>query len=189
MAESRSQKDQAALNKLFEQRSYVGGKLPNILEPTQPPQAPAPPVWEPKPEDPAQPQPVPPPSERPTGLQLVLHQVQVRGFTHPSKGGWLQLPPEFDAILALERKSVAQVVLEVMRRTVGFVDPDGEPDDKGRPARVEWATLTHKHFQLAMGASPTQVNTGIKIALDRQYIERRYVGRGRWEYRVRWEEG
>jgi hypothetical protein len=131
--------------------------------------------------------PIPEPSKRVTGLQAILHHLQAFGFTHPSKGGWLQLPPEYDALLALERKAVAQVVLEVMRQTIGFVDRDGEPDAQGRPARVEWAILTHKHFQLALGASPTQVNTGIKIALERKYLERKYAGRGRWEYRIRWQ--
>jgi hypothetical protein len=39
-------------------------------------------------------------------------------------GGFLQLPREFDAILALEQKAIAQVVLEVLRQTIGTQEYD-----------------------------------------------------------------
>lgn len=115
--------------------------------------------------------------------------VQEHGFTHPSWGGWLQLPREFDAILALERKPVAQIVLEVMRRTVGYVDPSGAVDAQGRPARVEWAPLTHQHLTAICGGSPSNAQAGLKIALAKRYIERRRAQdrpHGPYEYRIRW---
>ena len=56
---------------------------------------------------------------RKTGWWIALHRVREFGFTNPDEGHYLLLPPEFDAILALETKAVAQIVLEVLRQTVG----------------------------------------------------------------------
>ena len=69
-------------------------------------------------------QPAPPRRRHPprkSGLYAVLHAAQQHGITHPKDGYWLMLPREFDAILALEHKAVAQVVLEVLRQTIGRV--------------------------------------------------------------------
>src|SRR5437879_8134540 len=53
---------------------------------------------------------------RKTGWWLALHRVREFGFTSLDEGHYLLLPPEFDAILALETKAVAQIVLEVLDR-------------------------------------------------------------------------
>ena|SRR2546425_8343136 len=119
----------------------------------------------------------------------VLAWIHDHGFTHPSWGGWLQLPREFDAILARERRAVAQVVLEVMRQTLGWIDFSGNTDGQGKPTRVEWAPITHEHFARLCNGSPTQANEGIKEALKKKYIERRrFKGKlgGGFEYRIRW---
>jgi hypothetical protein len=73
---------------------------------------------------------------RKSGLYLVLEAAQQHGITHPTLGGFLQLPREFDAILALEHKAIAQVVLEVLRQTIGTVvyGQDGRSTHRtGRP--------------------------------------------------------
>jgi hypothetical protein len=134
----------------------------------------------------------------------VLAWVHDHGFTHPSWGGWLQLPREFDAILAMERKAVAQIVLEIMRQTLGWVDSTGAMEDDGRRKRVEWAVIDYKHFVAVCGSSSSQVRKGIEIALERRYIEREpitvalergYISRddlkksaqgGGFVYRIRW---
>lgn len=118
-----------------------------------------------------------------------LAWLQDHGFTHPSWGGWLQLPREFDAILAMERKAVAQVVLEIMRQTLGWVDPDGDVDQHGHPKRVEWAHIGYDHFTAVCGGSPSQARDGLKIALEKRYIERQRIKGhkgGGFEYRIRW---
>jgi hypothetical protein len=72
--------------------------------------------------------------DRKSGLWAVVHAAREFGFTPPSEGFWVMLPKEYDAILALEPKAVAQVVLEVLRQTIGTVErlPDG------RAKRKEW---------------------------------------------------
>ena len=55
---------------------------------------------------------------RKSGWWIALHRVREFGFTNPDEGHYLLLPPEFDAILALETKAVAQIVLEILRQTV-----------------------------------------------------------------------
>ncbi len=60
------------------------------------------------------PRPQPPRPQRKSGLYLVLQATQQHGITHPKDGHFLMLPKEeFRAILALEHKAVAQVVLEI----------------------------------------------------------------------------
>ena len=46
-------------------------------------------------------------------VSLTLPHIQKHGFTHPSNGHFLMLPPEYDVIQALEKKAVASVVLAV----------------------------------------------------------------------------
>jgi hypothetical protein len=151
---------------------------------------------------PSEPPPAPPPKT--AYWAPTLAWVQDHGFTHPSWGGWLQLPREFDAILAMERKAVAQVVLEIMRRTLGWVDPTGDVDEQGRPKRVEWAHIDYEHFIAICGGSTSQARSGLKIALEKNYIERErikvalergYIDRddlkknaqgGGFVYRIRW---
>jgi len=60
-------------------------------------------------------------SPRQGTLTSILSNVGQHGFTHPDRGGYLMLPPEFDVLLALERKPVVQVVLEIMRATMGGI--------------------------------------------------------------------
>ena len=125
-------------------------------------------------------------SSRKSGWQLALHSVRTFGFTHPNEGRYLLLPPEFDVILALETKAVAQVVLEVLRQTVGWVDPSGETDDLGRRKRRLWARLGHKHFEMICGSS-SQAHAGLKRALQEGYILRRPC-KGGFEYSVKWRD-
>jgi hypothetical protein len=124
----------------------------------------------------------PPPQRRPprkSGLYAVLHSAQQHGFTPPSEGFWVMLPKEFDAILALEHKAVAQVVLEVLRQTIGKVGD-------GHDGRQEWAPLSVRHFLRAGILSRSQAEMGLKKALAKGYIVRRQRGAQGYEYAIRW---
>jgi hypothetical protein len=81
---------------------------------------------------------------RKSGLYLILNTARQHGITNPTVGGFLRLPREFDAILALEPKPVTQVVLEVLRQTIGtrVKLPDGR------------AIATESGLRLASGILP-----------------------------------
>jgi hypothetical protein len=179
MAESKQrQKDRERLAQLRTDTSEVW-KSPRVVKVSEPPLAPAVPG-----DAPAIPRDREP---RKSGWLLALHSVKESGFTHPDEGRYLLLPPEFDAILALETKAVAQVVLEVLRQTVGWVDPSGEKDAQGRRKRRLWARLGHKHFEFICG-STSQAHIGLKRALQEGYIIRRPCPSG-FEYSVKWRVG
>lgn len=153
-----------------------------------------------RPEPPPIIEPEAPPSEqlqrskrppRKSGLEIIRHRVEQTGFTHPKDGRWLMFPAiEFEAILALERKAVAQVILFVMQRTLGVPNISEGRDEDGNIKRREWVSFSHRELAERVMGSPTQVNQGLKIALDRKYIERREAGKTKggikYEYRVRW---
>jgi len=179
MAESRQrQKDRERLAQLRADTSEVW-KSPRVVKVSEPPPPPA------VPGDGAS----VPTDRRPrkSGWLLALHSVKEFGFTHPDEGRYLLLPSEFDAILALETKAVAQVVLEVLRQTIGWVDSSGETDAQGRRKRRLWARLGHKHFEFICG-SASQAHVGLKRALQEGYIIRRSC-RGGFEYSVKWRAG
>jgi hypothetical protein len=118
--------------------------------------------------------------------------VEQQGFTHPKDGHWLMFPAiEFEAILALERKAVAQVVLFVMQRTLGVPNTAEGRDADGQVKRREWVSFSHRELVERLMGSPTQANQGLKIALERKYIERREAGKTKggikYEYRIRWK--
>jgi hypothetical protein len=125
-------------------------------------------------------------SPRQGTLTSMLAAVGQHGFTHPNYGHYLMLPPEFEVLLALERKPVVQVVLEIMRATMGWVDDSGEEDEQGRPKRREWARLGHRHFTILCG-SPSQASLGLKVALEKGYILRRVTPQG-YEYQIHWKQ-
>ena len=121
---------------------------------------------------------------RKTGWWIALHRVKEFGFTSLDEGRYLLLPADFDAILALETKAVAQIVLEILRQTVGWVDPSGDRDERGKRKRRLWVKLGHKHFEFICGSS-SQAHTGLKKALNEGYILRRPCNGG-FEYSVKW---
>jgi hypothetical protein len=124
----------------------------------------------------------PPPqrrSPRKSGLYAVLHSAQQHGFTPPSEGFWVMLPKEFDAILALEHKAVAQVVLEVLHQTIGKVGD-------GPEGRKEWARISQQHFARVGLMTNKAAWRGIEGALKKGYILRRKIGAQRYEYAIRW---
>jgi len=111
---------------------------------------------------------------RKSGLEIIRHRVEEFGFTHPRDGRWVMFPAvEFEAILALERKAVAQVVLFIMRRTIGIPDMAEGKDADGHLKRVEWTSFSHQQLVDYVMGSPTQVNMGLKIALDRKAISQK----------------
>jgi len=123
---------------------------------------------------------------RKSGWWVALHAVKEFGFTNPEEGRYLLLPPEFDAILASETKAVAQIVLDILRQTIGWIDPSHEKDERGKYKRRQWVKLGHKHFEFICGSS-SQAHTGLKKALQEGYIVRRPCNGG-FEYSVKWRE-
>lgn len=107
---------------------------------------------------------------RKTGLYLLL---PIDGWVHPDHGNFLMLPKQFKAILALETKAVAQVCLEVLEHTIGWEEADG--------SRREWVKLASLDFQMGSAMSYSQVQQGIKVALEKGYILRRKVDKS-YEY-------
>jgi len=86
----------------------IGEPFPPLRQPAKAPQPPAKPKRRRPP--------------RKSGLYLVLQAAQQHGITHPEDGHFLMLPKEeFRAILALEHKAIAQVVLEIFLQTIGKV--------------------------------------------------------------------
>jgi len=132
------------------------------------------------------PQPAKEPNPRPprkSGLYALLHAAQQHGITHPREGFWVMLPKEFDAILALEHKAVAQVVLEILRQTIGAVVYTQD----GHTLRKEWAMISQRHFARAGLMTSKAALRGIQGALEKGYILRRKVGARRYEYAIRWK--
>src|SRR5262245_18880563 len=82
--------------------------------------------------------PLPSTIKRHLNKELRLPEVQRKGFTHPTHGHYLMLPPEFDLVLAHEPTHLAQVILEVMRQTIGYI---GE----GPSDRRLWVKLSGGH--------------------------------------------
>src|SRR5262245_12047565 len=188
MAErNKAAREQAAMQRLFEQRAYVGGRLPEILDPPpaevpkEPPKVV--PTWEPitPPEDGERPK-RKARSDKVTGLHVILHSIQRDGFPHPvEQGSFLMLPKVFKALLALEPVAVIQVVYEIFDQTIGWTDP------KGEHGRREWARLSMRHFELSCGMTSAQVKRGLKRALQNGYIIRR-PRLDSFEYGIRWSE-
>ena len=152
----------------------------------------APPVFEPETPLPGGLRQPTPREPRKSGLEIIRHRVEQQGFTHPKDGHWLMFPAiEFEAILALERKAVAQVVLFVMQRTLGVPNTAEGRDADGQVKRREWVSFSHRDLVERLMGSPTQANQGLKIALERKYIERREAGKTKggikYEYRIRWK--
>lgn len=142
-------------------------------------------VWQ-RPERPERRAPVEPEAKtaedkvRISGWHLALHSIQMSGFTHPEHGNFIMLPKEFEAILALEKKAVAQVILHIMNQTIGWAD------QSGRGQRREWVQLGHDHFRMICG-SRSQAFYGIKQAIQKGYIIRRPCENS-YEYSVRWKD-
>jgi hypothetical protein len=194
--ENRAHREKTAIRRLFEEKRHIGGRLPHITEVSeaehqpeealQLPIAPQPSPHETDFED-VTPEDFSPRkkgkrSDKATGLQLVLNAVRRDGFPHPrERQGFLMLPHEFKALLALESLAVVQIVYEVFERTIGW-------EDKGEShGRRAWARLSIRYFQMSCGMTLSQVQRGLKSALNRGYIIRR-SRLGSYEYSIRWRE-
>ena len=179
------QREQAAFRQLFEEKRHLGERLPDLVQIPQE-------VLQPTPH--ASPIPTPevvsvalqrkkgPRAQKATGLHVVLHEVKQHGFPHPRQyGGFTMLPREFKALLALEPLAVIQVVYEVFEQTVGW------EDSEGKYGRREWVKLSLRHFQLTCGMTLSQVQRGVKGALNNGYVLRR-PRMGEFEYSIRWRD-
>src|SRR3989442_12902948 len=117
---------------------------PSVIEPDAPPHSPA--------HTPAR-------QPRKSGLEIIRHRVEESGFTHPKDGRWLMFPAlEFEAILALERKAVARVVLFVMQRTLGVPHPTEGRGEDGNLKRRQWVAFSHGELAGRHMGCATQLN-------------------------------
>jgi len=198
--EKRAHREKTAIRRLFEEKRHIGGRLPNITEvheeerqpenqqeelaglPAVSPSSPEVTEFEDVVPEDFQTRKKGKRSEKATGLQIVLNAVRRDGFPHPREGqGFLMLPHEFKALLALESLAVVQIVYEVFERTIGW-------EDKAEPrGRREWARLSIRYFQMSCGMTLSQVQRGLKGALNRGYIIRR-SRLGSYEYSIRWRK-
>lgn len=112
-------------------------------------------------------------------LALTLPQIKAHGFTHPTNGYWVMLPREFDVILALETKAVAQVILEVLRQTIGY---PGE----GPHERRLWVPLSYSHFARQGRMSRSTAQRALHHAVREGYLRQRTIGTNRHEYSLKW---
>ena len=194
--EKRADREKTAIRRLFEEKRHIGGRLPSITEvpgeEKRQEELPTVPIANPSSPEVTDFQALTPEdfqtrkkgkrSEKATGLQVVLNAVRLNGFPHPREHqGFLMLPHEFKALLALESLAVVQVVYEVFERTIGWED---KAEVRGRR---EWARLSIKYFQMSCGMTLSQVQRGIKGALNRGYVVRR-SRLGSYEYSIRWRE-
>jgi hypothetical protein len=110
---------------------------------------------------------------------LALPDIGTRGFTHPSQGHFLMLPPEFDVLLAEAPKHVAQVVLEVFRQTLGYAGngPDG---------RREWARVSSRHIARKGLMQQPDASVALRQAVEAGYLRRRPC-KNSWEYAIHWK--
>ena len=111
---------------------------------------------------------------------ITLPRIQHQGFTHPQNGFWLMLPKEFDVVLAFEPKPVAQVILEVLRQTVGM--PGDGPGD-----RKLWVALSYGHFARTGHMARTTAQDALNRAVKNGYLLRRRTGSRSLEYSLRWK--
>src|SRR5205807_2118484 len=95
---------------------------------------------------------------------LTLPQIKAHGFTHPHNGYWVMLPREFDIVLALETKAVAQVILEVLRQTIGY--PGDAPQDR----RLLWVELSYSHFARQGRMSRSTAQRALQHAVREGYL-------------------
>jgi hypothetical protein len=198
--EKRAHREKTAIRRLFEEKRHIGGRLPSITEVPEEEKQPVN-LQDELPGLPVAPHPPPDAndfedltpedfptrkkgkrSEKATGLQVILNAVRRDGFPHPrERQGFLMLPHEFKALLALESLAVVQIVYEVFERTIGW-------EDKTEPrGRREWARLSIRYFQMSCGMTLSQVQRGLKGALNRGYVVRR-SRLGAYEYSIRWRE-
>jgi hypothetical protein len=179
------QREQAAFRQLFEEKRHLGERLPDLVEtpPEVPPSTPhASPIPTPEVAPAALQRKKGPRAQKATGLHVVLHEVKQHGFPHPRQhGGFTMLPREFKALLALEPLAVIQIVYEVFEQTIGWEDAEG------KYGRREWVKLSLRHFQLTCGMTLSQVQRGIKGALNHGYVLRR-PRMGEFEYSIRWRD-
>jgi hypothetical protein len=82
-------------------------------------------------------------------------------------------------VLAHEPTHVAQVILETMRLTIGWVG-DGPSN------RRLWAKLSGGHFAKKGIMDRDDANKSLTIAVQKGYLQRCRVGRG-YEYAVTWQ--
>ena len=113
-------------------------------------------------------------------ITLTLPQIQQHGFSHPQNGYWVMLPREFDVVLALESKAVVQVILEVLRQTIGY------PGDGPQERRI-WVEFSYSHFARKGLMSRGAAQRGLQEAVTKGYLLRRAVSAKGFEYAIRWK--
>jgi len=111
---------------------------------------------------------------------FTLTRIQQHGFTHPQHGFWVMLPREFDVVLAFEPKPVAQIILEVLRQTIGKAG-DGPKD------RQVWAVLTYGHFAMACNMARSTAQRAVQRAVEKGYLLQAKGNKRSIAYALKWQ--
>lgn len=111
---------------------------------------------------------------------LNLPRLKQHGFTHPRDGFWTMIPQEFDLVLAFESPKVSQVILVVMRQTVGYIG-------NGPGGRREWVRLSYADFAREGLMARSTAQDAVLYAVKEGYLRRQRVGRQGWEYAIKWK--
>jgi hypothetical protein len=90
------------------------------------------------------------------------------------------LPHEFDVVLAFEPKPVAQVILAVLRETIG--QPGDGPHHRGL-----WAVLSYGHFAEACNMARSTAQLAVQIAVKKGYLLRQQQDKRTIAYALKWK--
>ncbi len=110
-----------------------------------------------------------------------LTTLQKRGLPHPSRDRFVKVPQEFWVLLACESHAVSQVVFEVMRLTIGYVDKAAACGYR------EWVALSYRHFERMGIMSKNVAQRSLNYAIQHGYLLARKGKRSSWEYAIRWQ--
>jgi hypothetical protein len=95
--------------------------------------------------------------------------------------GYLMLSHNFSLLLATEPVRVAQVVLEIMEQTIGYVGDNPYH-------RREWVQLSYRHFERKGVMSKNIAKNALRYAVMAGYLRVRPSTRRSQEYAIHWRE-
>jgi hypothetical protein len=108
--------------------------------------------------------------------------LQTKGIPHPADSRFVKVVWEFEVILAHEPRTVAQVIFEVMRLTIGFLEKNAPRGHR------EWVALSYRHFERRGLMSKTAAQDALNRAIQQGYLRVRPGARRSREYAIRWCE-
>ena len=112
---------------------------------------------------------------------ITVPQLAPQKFVHPDDGHWLKLPEGFERMLFQAPVCVTQVVYLVLKRTM-------QATGSLPPRELYYVKLSYAYFMRGGRMSRMSVMRGLQEAVEKEYLERRRVGKQQWEYAVKWKE-